>query len=70
MFEVEALQLADLHENLGYDASRGGKQNFKIRDSAGKEIDRRDPKYLLLYALQGGYSNETDRYLISDLESF
>lgn len=66
VFEVEDATLADLSKKLGFDISLGTKQNFKYRDAEGKTIGTRDPKLYVLFALKGGYSNEKDRYLVSD----
>lgn len=65
-FEIENLQLPDIYDRLGLDISEGIKQNFKYRDAAGNTVGTRDPKLYILFAVKGGFSNEDNRYLISD----
>ncbi|MFC1727274.1 hypothetical protein ACFL0Y_02005 [Patescibacteria group bacterium] len=68
-FSIDPHSLGKLREMMGFDIS-GGQQNFRERDSDGQTIGHKNEKLYLLFALQGGFSNEDSRYLISDYGDF
>ena len=63
-FELDNLSDEEIRQELGFDLS--SQQNFRHRDSSGAVTGKRDEKLYLLFALKGGFSNETSRYLVSD----
>lgn len=64
-FEMSDLTDEQLRQELGFDLSTV--QNFRHRDSQGVVTGNRDERLYLLFALKGGFSNETSRYLVSDV---
>lgn len=67
-FEIDNLSDEELRHELGFDLS--GRQDFRHRDSSGAVIGHRDEKLYLLFAAKGGFSNEDNRYLVSDSGQF
>jgi len=67
-FTVRPYDVGELYHMLGFDISQT-QQNFKYRDANGNVIGSRDDRLYILNALLGGFSNEDDRYLISDFEA-
>lgn len=65
-FASKSMTIRDLYTSLGFDTSLTIQQNFRIRDREGKTVGYRDPKEYIQYALKGGFSNEGNRYLISE----
>lgn len=65
-FSTEDSDKATLYEELGFDVTKSRQQNFKYRDENGNVTGTRDAQKYILYALKGGFSNEDDRYLLSD----
>jgi hypothetical protein len=68
-FAMPNKALPELMSELEFDISQGSQQNFRHRDERGETIGTRDPKAYLQFAIKGGFSNETDRFLISDYYS-